>query len=157
MKIGILSDSHDNLPHLEKAVRLFNKEKVGFVLHAGDFVSPFAAQKLNALNMPWQGVFGNNDGEKNGLTKISASRIRQGPLRLSLESKRITLIHDLGNINPLAEKADLIVCGHTHKPEVRKLDAMLIVNPGECGGWLSGKSTAAVVDLERMRVRIVKV
>ena len=157
MKIGILSDSHDNLPLLKKAVRFFNKKKVGFVLHAGDFVAPFTVQKLSLLTMPWQGVFGNNDGEKNGLNKISAGRIQEGPLRLRLEGKRVTLVHDINSINPHTEKADLIICGHSHKPQIQKLDTKLIVNPGEAGGWISDKATVAIVDLDKLSAKIIKI
>jgi len=35
MKIGIISDTHDNLPQIKKAVEIFNREKVELVLHAG--------------------------------------------------------------------------------------------------------------------------
>lgn len=70
MILGILADTHDNLPKIEKAVKLFNKNKVDFVLHAGDFVAPFAISALKGLSCGWQGVFGNNDGEKEGLSRI---------------------------------------------------------------------------------------
>lgn len=157
MIIGILSDSHDNLVKIDKAVKLFNRKKVKFVLHAGDFIAPFSVIKLKDLTCDWRGVFGNNDGEKNGLSKISSAKIKEGPLRMELLKKRITLVHDIKTINPNMEKADLIVCGHSHKPEVLKLDSRLVVNPGECGGWLSGKPTVAIVDLCAMSCQIVKI
>ena len=78
MRIGILADTHDNLPKIERAVRFFNKEKVDFVLHAGDFIAPFAVSKLKGLTCSWLGVFGNNDGEKNGLSGISEGKIKSG-------------------------------------------------------------------------------
>ena len=75
LKIGILSDTHDNLVKLEKAVIFFNKNRVGFVFHAGDFVAPFTIAKLNELSCEWAGVFGNNDGEREGLSRISEGKI----------------------------------------------------------------------------------
>jgi putative phosphoesterase len=36
--IGIISDTHDNLPAIKRAVDLFNEKNVDLVLHAGDFV-----------------------------------------------------------------------------------------------------------------------
>ncbi len=39
MILGIISDSHDNLPKLKKAVTLFNKKNVSLVLHAGDYIA----------------------------------------------------------------------------------------------------------------------
>ena len=34
MKLGIISDTHDNMPVIAKAVELFNDEKVDLVIHA---------------------------------------------------------------------------------------------------------------------------
>jgi len=150
MKIGILSDSHDNLPKIEKAVKLLNKHKVDFVLHAGDFVAPFTVPKLKGLFCDWAGVFGNNDGERTGLSGISEGKIKEGPLRIELDNQKVTLVHDINKINPQTEEAKIIIFGHTHKPEFRESDSQLIINPGECGGWLTGKSTVAIVDLTRL-------
>jgi len=157
MKLGIFSDTHDNLPKIEKAVRFFNQKKVNFVLHAGDFIAPFTILKINNLKSPWQGIFGNNDGERKGLSKISEGKIQEGPLRLELENKKIILVHDINTINPLEEKADLIVCGHTHKPEIKESQGILIINPGECSGWLSNKSTVAILDLSSLSAKIFKI
>jgi len=30
----------------------------------------------------------------------------------------------------------------------------MVVNPGECGGWLTGRSTVATVDLETMKPEV---
>lgn len=58
MKIGVMSNSNDNLPLIAKAVQLFNRQKVGLLLHAGDFVSPLTANMLkepDATAEPWRG------------------------------------------------------------------------------------------------------
>ena len=44
MRIGVMSDSHDNLPMIRKAIRLFTDENAEAVLHAGDFIAPFAVK-----------------------------------------------------------------------------------------------------------------
>jgi len=157
MKIGILSDTHDNLPQIEKAVKFFNKNKVGFVLHAGDFIAPFTVAKLKNLSCDWLGIFGNNDGERNGLSGLSEGRIKDGPLRLVLDNRKITLVHDKATINTKTEDADLIIFGHTHNTEVLKQENKLIINPGECGGWLTGKSTVALVDLTSLSAKITEI
>ncbi|RKY33273.1 MAG: YfcE family phosphodiesterase [Candidatus Omnitrophota bacterium] len=154
MEIGVLSDTHDNLKKLDKAVRLFNKNKVAYVLHAGDFIAPFTLDKLDKLNCNWQGVFGNNDGETQGLRQRSKNRIRKGPLRMKLGNRKITLVHDPKTISLKRDNSDLAVFGHTHKPLVKKQNNKLLVNPGECGGWLSGESTIALVDLDSLSARI---
>jgi predicted phosphodiesterase len=30
-----------------------------------------------------------------------------------------------------------------------------VINPGECGGWLTGKSTIAMLDLNDLNVQII--
>lgn len=50
MIIGLISDTHDNLPMVEKAVKKLNQENVALVLHAGDYVAPFVIPKFKALN-----------------------------------------------------------------------------------------------------------
>ena len=150
MKIGILADTHDNLPKIEKAVKFFNRKRVDFVLHAGDFIAPFAVAKLKNLSCDFCGVFGNNDGERIGLTQISGGKIKEGPLRITLDSRRIVLVHDINSIDPVAEKVQLIIFAHTHEAEISHKDTFLLLNPGECGGWLSNRSSVAIVDLNTL-------
>jgi len=47
MRIGIFFATHDNLPKIEKAAKLFNQKKVDFVLHAGGFRESPALKYLN--------------------------------------------------------------------------------------------------------------
>ena len=57
MKVGILSDSHDNVPALAKAVGLFNDLEVELVIHAGDIIAPFMAKPLDHLQANFIAVF----------------------------------------------------------------------------------------------------
>lgn len=157
MKIGIISDTHDNLPKIEKAVKLFNKHKVGFVLHAGDYVAPFTILKLKALRCDWRGIFGNNDGERTGLARISEGKIQEGPLRITLDNQKIILVHDINTINPDTQDASLIIFGHTHKPQILKKGPKLLINPGEAGGWLTAKSSVAIAELASLSGKIFNI
>jgi len=49
MRIGLISDTHDNLTLVEKAVKQLNQENVELVLHAGDYTSPFTIAKFKPL------------------------------------------------------------------------------------------------------------
>lgn len=157
MIIGILSDTHDNLPKIEKAVKFFNQKKVGFVLHAGDFVAPFTIDKLKKLSCQWRGVFGNNDGERKGLSAKSQGRIKEPPLRLRMAGRKVTVVHDRIILDFEKEKADLIVFGHSHRAEISLIKDKLVVNPGECSGWLSGKASVSLVDLDSLTAKIFKI
>jgi predicted phosphodiesterase len=46
MKIGLISDTHDNIQNIQNAISLFNDKHVSFVIHAGDRVSPEVVKGL---------------------------------------------------------------------------------------------------------------
>ena len=159
MKIGIISDTHDNLSQIKKAVEIFNREKVELVLHAGDFVSPFTALGFKNLNCPLYGVFGNNDGDKLYLQEKfeGIGELCPEPYQVNINQKSIIMLHKEKLIDALAEsqKYNVILYGHTHRTDLHKIGKTLIVNPGECGGWLTGKSTIALLDLETLEAKII--
>lgn len=157
MFTGIISDTHDNLDQLRKAVELFNGRKVEHVIHAGDFTSPFTFRVLKDLKCDFTGIYGNNDGDRLLLRKRSAERIFRQPHIFELGGRKIALIHEHHIVDALADSGhyDIVIYGHTHEPEIRKAGKTLIINPGEAGGWLSGKSTVALLDLVEMKGEII--
>ncbi len=150
MKIGIISDTHDHLTNIRNAVTIFNEHNVELVLHAGDYVSPFALTPLLKLNCEWTGVFGNNDGDKTYLTAKAKGRIKEPPLNLELNSRKIAVMHMFEKV-----PADIIICGHTHKPEIKREGGTLIINPGEACGWLTSQSSLVILDLEAMKPELI--
>lgn len=155
MKIGVISDTHDNVPKVEAAVRYFNRIGVEAVLHCGDFVAPFALLPFKELTPKLYLVYGNNDGEKRGLRALAAEygwTLGAMPMEVSLGGRSIVMLHEPDRLEELrrAARHDLIVYGHTHKPRASHDNGRLALNPGEGGGWLSGRATVAVVDLETL-------
>jgi putative phosphoesterase len=154
MLVGIMSDTHDDIVQTKKAVAKFNREGVDQVLHAGDFISPFMIDTLKELKARLTGVFGNNDGDRSLLERKSgvlpSMKITGTFARIDLGGMKIALLH--GNDRELLEtltacgSLDLLVYGHTHRPEIRREGSLLIVNPGEVYGHLTGRSTIALVD-----------
>jgi putative phosphoesterase len=157
--VGILSDSHDNLTAVRRAVQMFKDAGCTLVIHAGDFVAPFAARELAAAGCPIKAVFGNCDGEKTGLKSAVEpfGLVQEAPLTFESEGLRFAVVHLNAAAGPLAagQKYDVVVFGHTHNPEVRKSGKTLVVNPGETGGWTTGKSTVALFDPKTGRAEIV--
>ncbi len=161
MRIGVISDSHDNLPALRRAVAHFVRLEVEALLHAGDLVAPFAAKLLAPpeapQTLPVHVCYGNNDGEKKGLKQV-LPQIVDGPLRLSLGGRTIVMHHFIDWLKPKEiAGADLVITGHTHEIVNEKKGGTLYLNPGECGGWLTGQHTAALVDLEKLEAQIIQI
>jgi len=157
MLIGIIADTHDNMMTLKRAVDYFNARNVQHVIHAGDFTSPFTFRILKELHAAFTGIFGNNDGDRLLLQKRSEGNIHNQPHLLTLDNRKIIVMHEHNVINALAESGhyDLVIYGHTHEPEIRKVKDTLIINPGETCGWLYGRSTVALLDLADMKGEIV--
>jgi len=151
MRIGLISDTHDNLPAIKKAVKLFNKEKVDAVIHAGDIVAPFAADEFNKLVCPFIAVFGNNDGEINGLKNTLGGKIYIPPKEVIFGGRKIVIVHDIQKLAGNTD-ADIVVYGHLHKQKFEKVRNTLYINPGEACGWLTGSETVSIFDTETMDV-----
>ncbi len=159
MLIGIISDSHDHLENVRRALALFRERGVEIVLHAGDFVSPFVSEPFRELGVRVIGVFGNNDGDKLYLRErfSGVGELHFGPHELELGGRRILLMHEPRALEALVASGryDLVVYGHTHRAEIRE-GRPLVINPGELGGWLTGQPSAALVDLMALRGELLR-
>lgn len=157
--VGLIADTHDNRATSARTIRVFNERGVGLVLHAGDFVAPFNAREFSGLKCRFVGVFGNNDGERPGLKQAFAhiGEVVEGPYEVEHAGRRFALMHASRLLEAAEDSGryDVIVYGHTHEVEVRR-GKTLVVNPGECGGWLNDRATVAVLDLETMEVEVVE-
>jgi uncharacterized protein len=155
MLIGIFSDTHDNLPQIERAIQEFAKRKVDAVLHAGDIVAPFSAKLIANITVPVYIIYGNNDGEKAGL-KTVLPQIQTGPMEMKFGGRMIAMAHDFSQIPKAMEaNADVLIAGHTHQAFVKVDKKKMYINPGECGGWLKGRSTVVILDTEKMQAEII--
>lgn len=145
MKLGVLADSHDHLDNLRKAMAAFKKAGVEKVIHAGDFVAPFTLPVLGEAGVPVVGVFGNNDGERVGLSRGFArlGELHERPHELELNGRRVLLLHEPVALTELASAFDLVIYGHTHRVDV----GHNLLNPGEVCGWVTGKASCALVEL----------
>ncbi len=157
--MGIMSDSHDRLAAVDAAVQFFNGRPVDLVLHAGDHVAPFAVRRYESLKADWRGVFGNNDGEREGLEKASLGRIQSDHLVLEPGGLRILLVHRMEDAGPILQEdpsVRVVVFGHSHSAGVEERDdGRLWVNPGELCGYLTGRSSVALLDTESLDVELV--
>jgi putative phosphoesterase len=161
--IGIISDSHDNLAAIRKAVEFFNTKQIKAVLHAGDIISPFTVKVFKELNSTLYFVFGNNDGDRVTLAKRfeEIGAVSCGDFGdLTVDGLHIALLHgtDEALVKALARSGDfdIVIRGHTHDPGVHIIEGTPIINPGECSGVLSGKCTVATLEVANLNVEITE-
>ncbi len=163
MIVGIMADTHDRLPLVDRAVKALNEQNVELVLHAGDYIAPFVIPRFKPLKAKLVGVFGNNDGERDGLKekfKEINAEIHGNFAEVSLDGLRIALLH--GSEEELlqslinAESHDLIIHGHTHEAKTYRKGKTLVINPGEVCGYLTEKSTIALLNSRTKEVKIIE-
>jgi len=162
MIVGIMADTHDRLPLLDKAVRRLNEERIELVLHAGDYIAPFVVPHFKPLKADLIGVFGNNDGDQELLKKRFSelgAEIRGRFAEVIVEGLRIAMLH--GHEEVLlrslihVESHDVIVHGHTHEAKTYRKGETLVINPGETCGYLTEKPTIAILNTQTLDVKII--
>lgn len=162
MKLGLIADTHDNLDAINRAVEYFNHIGVELVLHAGDYIAPFALGAFRSLKASFKGVWGNCDGER--IILLDKARqwgfeLHNSPRQFKWSGKNILLMHEPYELEALIKSQcyDLIVYGHLHRAEQRRTGRTLVINPGECSGYLTKQQTVAVVEADEWKGHIVEI
>jgi putative phosphoesterase len=169
VRVAVLSDTHDNLQKLRAALSIAKERSVEGVIHLGDFTSPFTLKELAGSAQRIVAVLGNNDGDPLALQRAASAsgvELQHWPHELELGGRRFLLVHGFGAAETLIKvvealagsgKWDAVLYGHTHRLDLRRVGGALVLNPGEVYGGLTGRSTFAFIDTERMEAEIVEV
>lgn len=159
MRIGVVSDTHNNLKNVRRIVELFNDAQVERVIHTGDISQAKTLDVLAELDAPLCGVFGNNDLERESLAEAIT---RHGmdfvdpPLELTWHGRRILVVHDPLELDGVhTPEQHLVLHGHTHRQRIDHRPDQLIFNPGECAGHMKGYNAIGVVDLATLTPKIL--
>ena len=156
MRIGVVSDTHNQLRNVRRIVELFNAASVDRVVHTGDITEARTLAAFAALDAPLVGVFGNNDVDRASLAATAAAAgfgLAEPPLSITWHARRLLIVHDPHFLTD-ADLAnhDVVLHGHTHRTVCERRGGALVVNPGECAGHLAGHNTVGVVALDRLEV-----
>jgi putative phosphoesterase len=160
MRIGVVSDTHDNARNVARIVEILREARVERVIHTGDITRADTLRVLAGLEVPLFGVYGNNDVEREALSLAASDigmQLVEPPLELHWAGRRITVVHDrLAHLSLRLPGRDLLLHGHDHRYSLERVNGTVVFNPGECAGWLEGWNSVGVLDLvgltpERLR------
>ena len=135
MKIGIISDTHDDVENVQSAIEIFNTEKVTHVIHAGDYIFPGIVLEFKKLDAKLIGVLGNNDGERVHLLKnfLAIGGELKGELgEVVLDGVLFGIYH--GTDEQIKKKLvdsgkyDVVITGHTHRIEMPSVYSTINTN-----------------------------
>jgi uncharacterized protein len=160
MRIGVISDTHDNRRNVLRIVELLTAAGVERVVHTGDFTRPETLELLARIGVPFFGVFGNNDIARDELLRSAArhgAELAEPPLEIRWAGRSIAVVHDPeARLGLKTSKPDVLIHGHHHRQVIERAGGTLIFNPGECAGWLDGYNSIGVLDLASLEVEILK-
>jgi putative phosphoesterase len=142
MKIAVISDTHDHLQNLEKAVKRINRHAVETLVHCGDLCSPFVIDRLASFKGRVHVVFGNNEGDRYTIEKISRRfpniEIHGEVGFIETEDGEIAFTHRPEFARGLASTGKYVAVfyGHTHVRKSERVNGTWLVNPGELMGLI---------------------
>ena len=159
MRIGVVSDTHNNLKNIDFIINLFNEETVDLVIHTGDITQATSLDRFKELNCEICGVFGNNDRNEIELIEFVRNQglnFCEPPHIIEKGDKKIVIFHEPDYIHDflsLNDDIDLVLHGHTHRFREDFFGQTLIYNPGESAGMLKGKNAVGIIDLDNLNAR----
>ena len=159
MKIGVVSDTHNNLKNIEIIINIFNDERVPMVIHTGDISNANTLEKFSKLNSELIGVYGNNDRNELGLKEVAQKnnfQFQEPPRKLNMLGREIVIFHEPDNIDKFLlenKKTNVVLYGHTHRYENNKRNGVLFFNPGESAGMQKGSNAVGILDLNNLEAK----
>lgn len=159
MRIGVVSDTHDNLRNVARIVDVLNRARVDRVVHTGDITRGATLELLAQVEAPLFGVYGNNDVLREELD-VAATRLditlAEPPFELVWGDREILVVHDPRDVEAaVREPHALVLHGHNHLRVHDDATGRLIFNPGECAGHLEGHNAVGVVELESLSAEVL--
>lgn len=160
MRLGILSDTHDELARTERAVGMLRDAGADALVHCGDLAGPPIVRALAVL--PSWFVFGNHDADFVPVLRTAAAEF--GPVCLGwggvveLGGRRVGVAHghmttDVRQL--LAARPDFLLSGHSHFPSDVVVCGVRRINPGAL--HRADEYTVAVLDLLSGELRLARV
>ena len=139
MKIGVISDTHNNLTLTKEVVSFLQNEGIDYLLHAGD-IGKDVFRYLKTLDFFYAAVIGNND--RNLIPFLDKVKLFQEPHYFKIKNLSFKLMHHPYYLTP---DTDIIIYGHLHKFACEKKKSIYL-NPGEVCAREKPRVECAIID-----------
>lgn len=163
MKIGILSDTHNNADNLTAALKILERESIRVAIFCGDVVDAGLVRLFAGLELHL--VEGNIDHDPPALAGAVEQLGNNSTFGLeytaAIDGKRIAVLH--GHLEDRLRETihsgvyDYVFHGHTHRRRDERIGATRVINPGALGGLRFEKRSFAILDLATDRLRVVEI
>ena len=162
MKIGVLSDTHDNLSNLIYVLNTFRDEGIDTVIHCGDLTGLEMVSYLDGFRVIY--TLGNMDA-MTGAIKKRINKMREDNFvgtvfrgKLGGVPVAATHSHIEGTLMDLVREGRYkwLFHGHTHEKRDEVIRGVRIVNPGALGGLGREPRSFCIVDLTQEKVEFFR-
>ncbi|HHS97887.1 MAG TPA: YfcE family phosphodiesterase [Chloroflexi bacterium] len=161
MRIGILSDTHDNLRNVQAAADILRREGIATLLHCGDVCGPAVIEALQGFDL--YVALGNVDRMPalglavealHGVGRLARwhSLVLDGSAVALLHGDEEPLLHHLIRSGEFA----YVIHGHTHRRDDRRMGTTRVINPGALGGTRHEPRSFCILDLKTGEARFVE-
>jgi len=155
MKIGILSDTHDQTIHIEAAIQILKKYNIQKLFHCGDVTSLSSVELI--CEFPLALTFGNGDFLTGEMRDFILSTNSENSVGYQYEGvcfgKKIGMTHShlKGVMDGMidSQSFDYVFYGHTHLRSDQKIGVTRVINPGSLGGLRKQTPSICILDLEK--------
>jgi putative phosphoesterase len=123
LSVGVISDTHGLLrPQAEQRLA-----GVAHIIHGGDIGKPDVIAGLRRIS-PVTAIRGNIDTAEWANEYPDTQMVRFG-------GHTIFVLHDIHELrlDPVSCGVDVVVSGHSHRPQIQTIDGVLYLNPGSAG------------------------
>ncbi len=159
MRLGILSDTHNNAPNTTAALDIFRREGVTRIVHCGDVTGG----SLLALFQGWDAIFvrGNMDRELAGLEAAAGHYGLSAPqpsYQLLVDGFSLYVLHGHVDLDRLIRGQDwhYVLHGHTHRRRDEQIGRTRVINPGALGGAHFQSRSIAILDVAAGDLRFIE-
>lgn len=145
--LAVFSDLHKNYLNLEKFLNYLKEQNIKIAIGCGDTEEKELLEKILQDNIKLFYALGNADYfSKNDLAENNNLEIGKDFLKIKIGSLKIACTHYPQEAQKLAlnNQLDFVFFGHTHKPEIKKINSTVLLNPGTLGGIYYQPSFALV-------------
>ena len=161
MRIGIISDTHDQQVRTVAAVQMLKAEGAEVLFHCGDLVEP--EMVATGAVLPCYFVFGNNDADRVPAIRKAIAEFENAVClewggEVELDGKRLAMTH--GHLHAdvrrlLAGEPDYLFSGHSHIAADWREGRTRRINPGAL--HRARQFTVALLDLQNDDLRFLTV
>ena len=160
MKLGVMSDTHNNVSNTRQALDVMRAHGVERIIHCGDITGPQIVEMFTGWRVDF--LLGNIDHDPDALREavgaLGDATIGHA-LRAEIDGVRIAATH--GHDEPLlrglihAGNHAFVFHGHSHRRRDEIVGGTRVINPGAVGGMRPQTRSVCVIDLETKQVEFV--